>query len=74
MLALAAAAFASLTGHLPPSQWHGVPEVQARATVRILSAVRLRVGKDYSEEGQQVRDRMIGTDSGFAPARLIEFE
>jgi hypothetical protein len=47
----------------------------ARATVRIVSAVKLRVGAVRSEEGHLVLLKTIrGDDGARRAARLVEFE
>jgi hypothetical protein len=58
----------------PPAQT-GTVTSQARATIRIVSAVRLRVGADSSEDGIPVRSASLRTDDGSAvAARLVELE
>lgn len=48
---------------------------QARASIRILSAVRLRVGAEQSDDGRPVRSSMIREiDGSRVPAKLVEFE
>ena len=48
--------------------------VQAQATVRIVSSVRLRVGAERSEDGRPVRNATIRSDGGRLAAKLVEFE
>jgi len=73
MLMVVAAALAASASSGPPAQ--GAVSVQARATIRIVSATRLRVGSERSEEGLPVRLASIrGEDGGRQPARLVEFE
>lgn len=48
---------------------------RARATIRILSGVRLRVGAERSEEGHAVeRSTMRNADGSRQPAMLVQFE
>ena len=69
MLLLAAAALAGT--HPPP---HYGPVVQARATVRILSGVRLRFGEKPGRGVPPPRDTILVLGGTAKPARLIEFE
>jgi hypothetical protein len=75
MLLLAAAAIAASPPQTVPGTGTGV-SVQAIATVRIISGVRLSFGKDQSETGvPRPRQTIIHTaDAQEQPANLIEFE
>lgn len=71
MLMLLAAIAAAAAEPAPPA---GVT-VRAQATIRIISATRLRVGANRSEEGEPVRATVIrDVDGKTLPARLVEFE
>jgi hypothetical protein len=70
MLLLAAALVASA----PQNVVHGGQVVQARATVRILSGVRLHWGERRPGDAPRVRATVIQTTTGLQQARLIEFE
>jgi hypothetical protein len=74
MLLLAAAALAVL----PPQNASPAPTsavVQARATVRIVSAARLRWGQERQPgDVPAARTTTIQTVNGPQPAKLIEFE
>ncbi|QIK78718.1 hypothetical protein G7077_07235 [Sphingomonas piscis] len=49
--------------------------VQATATIRIVQAVRFRVGADRSMEGAAVRDGSVrDSDGRRQPAKLVELE
>ena len=78
MLLLFAAALASpsLPPSAPPPWAHRpvAPVVQARATVRIVSGVTLRLGHASPAEGQRLRFTHVSTINGVQPARLVEFE
>jgi hypothetical protein len=71
MLLLAATIAASAPQLLPRAV---APAVQARATVRIVSGVRLSLGKERSRDGFVARDTTVRTAGSVEPARLIEFE
>lgn len=71
MLLLAIALAASEASPAPVNQ----VSATARATIRILSAVQLRVGAETSEDGRPVREASIrGEDGKPQPAKLVEFE
>jgi hypothetical protein len=74
MLLLAAAAVAvSPSQNASPAPTSAV--VQARATVRIVSAARLHWGQErQSKDIPAARATTVQTVSGPQPARLIEFE
>ncbi|HEY6662457.1 MAG TPA: hypothetical protein VIZ66_05995 [Sphingomicrobium sp.] len=48
--------------------------VEARATVRILSGVRLHWGKEHGRDGFVLRDAVVRSGGFVQPAKLIEFE
>lgn len=74
MLVVAAAILASSTVALPERAGLAAPLVQARATVRIVSGVRLQLGEANRVEGQRLRWTIVSTREGLQPARLVEFE
>jgi len=74
MLLLFAAALASSSAPPPWAHRPVAPVVQARATVRILSGVTLRLGRASKIEGQRLRVTEVLTAHGIQPARLVEFE
>jgi hypothetical protein len=67
-----AAAIAASAPQLPRQT--GAPAVQATATVRILSGVRLSLGNEQSRDGFVTRDSVLRTAGSSQPAKLIEFE
>jgi hypothetical protein len=69
---LAAAAIAASAPQLPHRP--GAPAVQATATVRILSGVRLHLGERHGRDGFIARDAVLRTDGSSQAAKLIEFE
>jgi hypothetical protein len=73
MLLFAVTALAASAASNPDNT--GAAAAHARATIRIVSAVRLRVGSNSSEEGLPVRSATIrGEDGSAQAARLVEFE
>jgi len=68
----AAAAIAASAPHLPHRP--AAPAVQATATVRILSGVRLHLGEGRGHDGYIARDAVFRTGGLAQPAKLIEFE
>jgi hypothetical protein len=48
--------------------------VQATATVRILSGVRLRLDSPTNTDAPLAHDTLVKTDGTQQPARLIEFQ
>ena len=67
-----AASLASATADMPRQSG---PVAQARATVRIVSGVRLRLGEpNHGEEAPPARKTVIRSGGMDQPARLIEFE
>jgi hypothetical protein len=72
MVLLTAAAVAVSQPELPPRT---AATAQARAIVRIVSAVRLRFDQTANEGAPPIRDTVIRTpDARIQPAKLIEFE
>jgi hypothetical protein len=57
---------------MPPTP--APPVVQARATVRIISGVRLKLDGKPNPDAPRPREAVIHTDRGPKQARLIEFE
>lgn len=74
MLFLAAAAASVAMTTPSPDRRAAVPLVQAQATVRILSGVRLQLGKTNAVAGQRLRVTNVSTSDGVRPAKLVEFE
>lgn len=76
MLLLAAALLASPPQNdRVPSAYAAGATAHARAMVRIVSGVRLRLGHGpLSGEGPPPRDTVIHSAGGDQPANLIEFE
>jgi hypothetical protein len=72
MLWLAAMAVAVSQPKPPPPPVP--PVVQARATVRIISGVRLKLDGKPNPDAPRPREAVIHTDRGPKQARLIEFE
>ena len=72
MLLLAAAIAASAPQ--PPLRATASPAVQATATVRIMSGVRLNLATQRKGEGFVARETIVRTAGSSQPARLIEFE
>jgi hypothetical protein len=70
MFALAAFAIAAS----PPQEPRAGPIAQARATVRIVSGVRLSLDGTNNPDAPAPRDSVIQSTAGPQPARLIEFE
>ena len=71
MLWLAAAAIAAST---PQPNGPAPVVVQATATVRILSGVRLKLDSATNSGAPLAHDTMVKTDGTQQPARLIEFQ
>ena len=72
MLAFAALAGAALAPPPPPVSTG--PEVQARATVRIVAGVRLRLDGSANADVPAPRDTVVQSNGAPQPVRLIEFE
>lgn len=73
MLLLAAAALVAS----PPQNViypNNGPVVQSRATVRIVSGVRLQWNEQRPGTAPTMRSALIRTDTGLQQAKLIEFE
>ena len=72
MLMLLAAALTASAQSLPVS---GVAVARGQATIRIVSAVRLRVGAERSEDGHAVERSTIQAEDGRRqPAMLVQFQ
>ena len=76
MLLLAAAAIAALVQQNSPTAGASVASVQAMATIRIISGVRLSLGGEQSDPNiPRLRDAVIHTaDAQQQPAKLVELE
>ena len=72
MLALAALAMAASAP--PPAPPPTGPSVEARATVRIVSGVRLRLDGSANADAPPPRDTVVQAFGEPQPARLVEFE
>jgi hypothetical protein len=72
MLLMATAALLAAPADAGPTP--GAVVVQARATVRIVSGVRLRLSEAQGGDIPPPRDATIRTDAGQQPAKLIEFQ
>ena len=73
MLWLIAAAAAANAAPQPDSRPAAVA-VQATATVRIVSGVKLKLDSPTNDGAPAARDSTISADGTQKPARLIEFE
>lgn len=71
---LALVAFAAVVSAPQPQPVSTGPTVQARATVRIVSGVRLRLDGTVNAAAPAPRDATIRTADAVQPARLIEFQ
>ena len=71
MLWIAAAA---LVSGAPESSRPGPVVAQARATVRIISGVRLSLDSPTNRGAPPAHDSKVTTNGKVQPARLIEFE
>ena len=71
MLLLAAAAIVA-TSPAPPARTAAV--VQATATVRILSGVRVKLGSASNAGAPAAHASIVTADGARRPAQLIEFE
>jgi hypothetical protein len=71
MLLLFAAAAASVT---PQESHPAAAVIEARATVRIISAVRVKLDSQTNPEAPPAHDSKVRADGKVQPARLIEFE
>jgi hypothetical protein len=72
MLWIAAAAIAATVP--PPVSHRSGATAQARAMVRIVSAVRLRLDGGPNADAPRPRETIIRTALGEQPAKLIEFQ
>lgn len=72
LLLVATAVLATAT---PIDRWRPTASVQARATVRIISGVRLKLDSPTNADAPAARDSfVVARDGSHQPARLIEFE
>ena len=71
MVLLLAAAAASAT---PQRTQPPAAVIQATATVRIISAVRVTLDSTTNPEAPPAHDSKVSADGKVQPARLIEFE
>jgi hypothetical protein len=71
---LLAAAIVSATPAQASEQRPVSASVQARATIRVISGARLRLGKVVSNDPFLVRDAVIRSAGTPQPARLFEFQ
>ena len=72
MLWLAAAA--AIVATQPPAGGRSPVSVEAIATVRIISGVRLKLDSPTNRDAPRAHDSVVTTDGNRRPARLIEFE
>jgi hypothetical protein len=74
------AAAAAIAAYTPVPQaasagWRATASVQARATVRILSGVRLKLDSPTNPGAPAAHNSMfVASDGSRQPAKLIEFE
>jgi hypothetical protein len=71
---LLAAALLQVTSTAPEPRRVSAPLVQAQATVRIISGVRLQLGEANAVGGQRLRLTSVSTPQGVQSAKLVEFE
>ena len=74
MFLLAAAAATVATHAYQPSHAPAPVAVQATATVRVLSGVRLKLDSPHNPGAPRPRDSVVTADGRPHRARLIEFE
>jgi hypothetical protein len=67
-------AAAALTASSPAQGTQPRVSVEAIATVRILSGVRLRLDSPTNRDAPRAHDTIVITDGNRRPAKLIEFE
>ena len=72
IMLLVAAAIGASAPQLPRRA--AAPAVQATATVRILSGVRLNLGEPQGRDGFIARDSVIRAAGSSQAAKLLEFE
>jgi hypothetical protein len=59
----------------PPHPRPVAATVQATATIRIVTAVRLKLDSSTNEDAPPLRDTQVRlSDGSFEPAKLIEFQ
>ena len=68
------AAAAAIVATQPSSGGQSPVSVQAIATVRIVSGVRLKLDSPTNRDAPRAHDSIVTTDGNRRPARLIEFE
>jgi len=73
MLLLAAATLAAAAPDSAQRTATGAT-VQAQATIRIISGVRLSFGEERNQDAPPARATILRTEGSVQPARLIEFE
>ncbi|HEX5258294.1 MAG TPA: hypothetical protein VFW35_05880 [Sphingomicrobium sp.] len=67
-------AVAALAASAPQSSGPAPVVVQATATVRILSGVRLKLDSPTNTDAPRAHETVVKTDGTQQPARLIEFQ
>jgi hypothetical protein len=72
--AMLVAALAIAASASPLPRRPAAPAVQATASVRILSGVRLHLGERHGRDGFIARDAVVRTGGSSQAAKLIEFE
>jgi hypothetical protein len=72
MLWLVAAA--ALAAPAQPNGWSNGAVVQARASVRVISGVSLKLGSANPDAPRPRETRLTASDGTTRPARLIEFQ
>jgi hypothetical protein len=65
---------ASISAAAPAASTPPVVAVQATATVRIISGVRLKLDSATNADAPRAHDATVTTDGEPHPARLIEFQ
>jgi hypothetical protein len=70
LFALAAAAVSPSPQSSPPAP----VVVQARATVRIISGARIKLGATQNSDAPAAHDTVVNTNGTTQPAKLVEFE
>ena len=75
MFLIAAAAIASSIPQAPPAMVNAEASVQATATIRVISGVRVSFGTAQSgTDVPQPRQTLVKTGDSQQPATLIEFQ
>ena len=66
---------AQLAAALPPPAFSSRVSASAQATVRILSAAKIRLGSDVQPEGYKLSASSVRLEDGSRrPAKLVEFQ